>query len=166
MIKASMELIIRTLNQAQVRYLVVGGIAVIAHGYVRATKDIDLLIQLDRDNLLAGLRALEEIGYRPAIPVTLEEFANPQVRAAWISEKQMKVLNFFCDAHLDTPVDVFVDDPLGFDDAYRRGSYFPLSDNLDVPVCSYEDLIRLKLLAGRPSDLVDLNELKIARGES
>jgi hypothetical protein len=166
MTKTALELIIKALNDAGVRYLVVGGIAVIAHGYVRDTKDVDLLIQLDRGNLLAGLHALEGLGYRPHIPVTFEHFADPAVRATWIAEKQMKVLKLFCDAHWDTPIDVFVEDPLGFNDAYARGKYYPLADNLDVPVCGYEDLVKLKQAAGRPRDLADLHELRLIRGES
>ena len=166
MTKNALAQIISVLNAAKVRYLVVGGIAVIAHGYVRDTKDIDLLIQLEKDNLLAALHALATIGYRPHIPVTFEDFANPEVRATWIKEKQMKVLKLFCDAFWNTPIDVFVDDPLGFDEAYKRGKYYRLADNLDVPVCAYEDLVKLKLEAGRPRDLADLHELRLIRGES
>jgi predicted nucleotidyltransferase len=161
----SLMVIIKALNDAGVRYLVVGGVAVIAHGYVRDTKDVDLMIQLERENLLKGLRALQEVGYRPHIPVTHEDFADPEIRASWIAEKQMKVLKLFCDAHWNTPIDVFVDDPLGFDDAYKRGTFYPLREDVQVPVCSYEDLVKLKLQAGRPRDLADLHELRVIRGE-
>lgn len=72
----SFEAIVRALDAARVDYLVVGGLAVIAHGYERLTKDVDLVIGLERDNILRGLRALMSIGYQLAIPVTPEEFAN------------------------------------------------------------------------------------------
>ncbi|MDZ4788806.1 MAG: hypothetical protein SH807_07695 [Blastochloris sp.] len=39
----SLDIVIQTLNQAQVRYLIVGGLAVNAHGYVRTTMDVDLV---------------------------------------------------------------------------------------------------------------------------
>src|SRR5579862_5871160 len=139
MTKSSLDQIIQALNGAHVRYMVVGGIAVAAHGYVRSTNDVDLIIQLDEPNLLNGLRALGALGYRPHIPVTFEDFASASNRARWIVEKQMKVLKLFCDAHRETPIDIFADDPLGFDQAYLRARYFRLADNLDVPVCSYED---------------------------
>ena len=57
--------ILRALNDANVRYLIVGGLAVVAHGYVRFTQDIDLVVQLERENVLRAMNALTAIGYRP-----------------------------------------------------------------------------------------------------
>jgi len=76
----SVEAIFRTLNGARINYLVVGGLAVNAHGYERFTRDIDLVVQLVPDNILAGLKALAEIGYSPVIPVSPEQFADPLLR--------------------------------------------------------------------------------------
>ncbi len=162
----SFELIVRALNDANVRYMVVGGIAVIAHGYVRLTLDVDLLIQLDAANIIAALRALESLGYRPTVPVTPEQFANPALRDQWIREKEMKVLKLFSDSHRETSIDVFVSDPLGFNEAYKRVYRQNISEVLSVPFCSYEDLIKLKLLASRPKDLQDLDLLRKTRGET
>jgi hypothetical protein len=162
---ASFAMIVKALNDAGVRYLVVGGVAVIAHGYVRLTVDVDLMIQLEPDNLVKGLQALEQLGYKSATPVSWEDFANPIKRREWIEQKQMKVLKLFSDTHRDTTIDVFVDDPLGFDDAYLRLKKFPVAENLDAPVCSYPDLIKLKLEAGREKDVKDLATLRQIRGE-
>jgi hypothetical protein len=68
--------ILRALNDADVRYLIVGGLAVVAHGYVRFTQDIDLVIQLERENVLRAMNALTTIGYRPLIPVDAAQFAD------------------------------------------------------------------------------------------
>jgi hypothetical protein len=165
MTHASFVRIIQVLNEAGVRYLVVGGIAVNAHGYVRLTVDVDLMIQLERENLLRGLRALETLGYRTVLPIRWEDMADPRQRQEWIEQKQMKALKLYSDAHRETSIDVFVDDPLGFDAAYSRVKPFPVADNLDAPVCSYQDLVTLKLQASRPKDLDDLQKLKQARGE-
>jgi len=54
--------IFRALNDADVHYLIVGGLAVVAHGYVRFTQDIDLVIQLERENVLRAMNALTAIG--------------------------------------------------------------------------------------------------------
>lgn len=69
----SIEAIIGALNSANVRYLIVGGLAVNAYGYERLTRDIDLVIGLEPENIIRGLRTLQGIGYRMAIPVTPEE---------------------------------------------------------------------------------------------
>ena len=72
----SVEAMVRALNTAEVEYLIVGGLAVNAHGYERLTQDVDLVIRLAPRNIVRGLRALGEIGYRMPIPVTLEQFAD------------------------------------------------------------------------------------------
>lgn len=46
---ASIEAIVRALNAADVPFAVVGGLAVVAHGYGRQTQDLDLVIQLNPD---------------------------------------------------------------------------------------------------------------------
>ena len=53
----SVEAIVKALNGAKVKYLIVGGVAVVAHGYERLTKDLDLVIGLERENIIRGLRA-------------------------------------------------------------------------------------------------------------
>ncbi len=52
---ASFESIVRALNEAGVRYLIAGGLAVNAHGYLRFTNDIDFVIQLIPDNIIGPL---------------------------------------------------------------------------------------------------------------
>ena len=51
---STLETVFRSLNEAGVRYLVAGGVAVNIHGYQRVTVDLDLVIQLDGDNMRAG----------------------------------------------------------------------------------------------------------------
>ena len=165
MTQSSFRLIIQALNAAGVRYLVVGGIAVNAHGYVRLTVDVDLLIHLDEVNIVTALRALENLGYKPTIPVTAEAFAKAENRAEWMAQKQMKVLKLHSGQHRETSIDVFVYDPIGFENAYARAEFEPLAEGLKVPVCGYADLVRLKQLAGRPKDIADLEQLRKARGE-
>lgn len=103
---SSFGALVRALNHAGVRYLVTGGLAVNAHGYLRYTKDADLVIRLLPENILRTFTALTGIGYRPNIPITAEHFADTQLRASWIRDKNMQVLEFLSDAHHEPPVDV------------------------------------------------------------
>jgi len=73
--QSSVTAVFSALNQAQVRYLVVGGLAVLAHGYVRATQDIDIVLELNQANAEKAIDALEKLGYRPALPVAAADFA-------------------------------------------------------------------------------------------
>ena len=56
------EWILTALEEANVRYLVVGGVAVVIHGYLRTTIDLDLVLHLDRENLERALKAFETLG--------------------------------------------------------------------------------------------------------
>src|SRR5256885_12353334 len=90
----SVEAIVRALNTAAVEYLIVGGLAVNAHGFVRLTRDVDLVLQLDSGNVSKGLNALLDIGYQMSIPAKPEDFANPEMRESWRQNKGMITLNF------------------------------------------------------------------------
>ncbi len=80
-----------TSNSARIRYVIAGGLAAVAHGYLRLTMDVDLVIDLERDNLLRALTALEMIGYQPRLPVTKEQFVDDQTRERWVKEKHKRV---------------------------------------------------------------------------
>ncbi|HEV2096014.1 MAG TPA: hypothetical protein VGQ82_05885, partial [Chthoniobacterales bacterium] len=99
----SVEVMVQTLNTANVQYLIVGGLAVNAHGYERLTRDVDLVIGLEPGNVTRGLRVLIEIGYRLSIPVTPDEFADRTLRESWRRDKHMVVLKLWSDLHRRTP---------------------------------------------------------------
>jgi hypothetical protein len=165
---ASVEAIAAALQRGGVRYLVAGGLAVNAHGYLRFTQDIDLVVQLKPDNILPAFQALATLGYRPAVPVTAEQFADSAQRQQWIREKGMQVLNFHSDQHRPTPVDVFVTEPFDFDQEYRQALEGTLLPGLVVRFVSIPTLIAMKRLANRPRDLDDIDHLTqilIERGE-
>ena len=63
----SVEAVLRARTDVNVRYLVVGGVAVNVHGYERLTQDLDLVIGRERRNIISGLRALEAINYHMSI---------------------------------------------------------------------------------------------------
>lgn len=156
----SVEAVVAALNAAEVRYLIVGGLAVNAHGYLRATRDLDLVIQLESDNLRRGLQCLFEIGYRLAIPVSVEDFADASKREAWRDEKGMIVLKLWSDDHRRTPVDVFVYEPFDFYKEFEKACLSELQPGIFARIVSLEALIEMKLVANRPHDLMDVEELR------
>lgn len=158
---ASFEAIVRALEGAGVRYLVAGGLAVGAHGYMRFTKDADIVIQLLPENIQRAFAALGALGYRPLVPITGEQFANAAQRESWIRDKGMQVLQFWSDAHRETPVDLFVSEPFNFDEEYGRALVKPLYATIPVRFVSIPTLIRMKEAAGRPQDRVDIEHLRM-----
>ena len=145
---SSFEAVAAALNGACVRYLVAGGLAVNAHGYVRLTHDVDLVVQLDPANILPAFAALAGLGYRPLVPVTAAQFADPAQRAAWIRDKGMTVLNFHSDRHLTATVDIFVSEPFDFDAEYACALQAELSPGAVVRFVSIPTLIAMKELSG------------------
>lgn len=156
----SIEAIAIALAEAEIRYIVVEGIAVNAHGYERFTNDVDLVIGLERENILRALHALIAISYRPSIPVTPEEFANSENRRCWSEDKSMLVLKLWSDEHRRTPIDVFIHEPFDFPTTWNKVLWKPVSENVQMPILDYQSLIQMKLEAGREKDLLDVSALR------
>ena len=57
----NIENIFKSLNEADVRYLLAGGLAVVAHGYVRFTADIDIILGMDEKNLKNAMQVLDSL---------------------------------------------------------------------------------------------------------
>ena len=141
----SVEAIVKALNNAKVQYLIVGGLAVNARGFLRYTNDVDLGIALEPANFTAGFRALNGAGCNMKIPVTPEQFADPATREKWRSEKNMLVLQLWSDAHRATPVDVFIAEPFPFLEKQSRAPQFhwacPVKSAFDTSLGSFQLLL-------------------------
>ena len=87
--------VFEALNREKVKYLVVGGVAVVLHSVMRLTADLDLMVDLKKENLLSFIKVLSSLGYMPKLPVEAIDFADPLKRKTWIKEKNMKVLSFW-----------------------------------------------------------------------
>jgi hypothetical protein len=160
---ASLEAIVRTLNAAEVRYLVVGGLAVAAHGYGRVTFDIDLVVQLKPENVRRALKALQTLGYNPLVPERAEAFADPSTREKWIREKNILVFQLYSEQHRETQIDLFISEPFDFDSEYAQAKRTELSPGLEIPFVRLEALIEMKERAARPKDLEDLRQLQLVQ---
>ena len=160
MTKRSVETIVDALNAAGVRYLIAGGLAVVAHGYVRFTADVDLILDLEPDNLARAIPALEAIGYQPRVPVAFQDFADAAARVRWAREKNMTVFSLFSEAHPATEIDLFVESPLDFEQAYHAAVRMDVAPGVEAVFVGYRDLLRLKEQAGRAMDIDDIRRLK------
>jgi hypothetical protein len=158
-----LEAIFRALNEAQAEYLVVGGVAVIAHGHSRLTNDLGLVLDLSSKRLAGALQALKGVGMRPRIPVDILEFTKPASRQNWQAEKGMVVFSLF---HLDEPdlvVDIFIKEPFDFKAEYAQAAVREFAPGLFVTVVSLDRLIEMKREVARPQDLIDADKLTILK---
>jgi predicted nucleotidyltransferase len=165
MTSSSVQAIIHALNQAGVRYLVVGGLAVVAHGHVRFTADVDLVLDFDEDNLRRAMEVFASLGFRPRAPVPLRQFADTEIRQGWIRDKGLTVFSLFSDDHPLTEVDLFVADPFGFDEVYARRVTVAVAPGVEATIVGLSDLVGMKRAAGRPQDLSDIEQLENLGGE-
>ena len=75
---------IQSLNDNQVRYLVIGGYAVALHGYPRYTKDIDIWIEMTLENANCLLQALAQFGFA-SLDLKPKDFMTPDQDSTGIS---------------------------------------------------------------------------------
>ncbi|CAN5564859.1 hypothetical protein BH10PLA1_BH10PLA1_01920 [soil metagenome] len=160
----SLVRIIESLNKANVEYVIVGGVAVIVHGHSRTTMDIDFVIRLTPDNVQKAVVAFDSIGFRPRAPVDAKMLGDEQTRQSWIEEKNMLVFTFTSNDPPYLSADVFIKYPMDFENLLARSKWETMED-VPARVCSYQDLLMLKRLAGRVQDLEDIRLLEIAHEE-
>ncbi len=156
---ALFEPLFDALNRAGVRYVVVGGVAVVLHGFARLTGNVDLAVDLAPDEARKAVAALGALGLRPRLPVDPLLFADRVVRGEWVREKQMRVFTFLDPANPMLLVDCFAEEMLPFEGLWARSAVIALASTT-VRVASIPDLIALKRRAGRAQDLQDIEALE------
>lgn len=128
-----------------VRFLVVGGYAMAAHGHPRFTKDLEVWVWMDPANGAAVVAALDEFGFG-SLGLTVADFNEPDtVVQLGYPPKRIDVLT--------TPSGVT------FDECWPDRLMVTI-DQLQIPVLGLQGLIDNKLAAGRDQDLVDVAALR------
>mgnify|MGYP002784251540 CR=1 FL=1 len=146
------------LAAANVRFVVVGGLAMLLHGVDRLTADVDLVVDLSPESALDVVDALTSSGYRPLAPVPARALADAEQRAAWQRDRGMKVFSFWDTTNQRPTVDVMLDPPVPFEELWAGAASFPIG-GIDVRVASIAHLVSLKQAAGRPKDQEDVVRL-------
>lgn len=144
--------------------MVAGGIAVNLYGIERATADIDIILMLDKSNLLKFIKVIKRLGLKPKLPVKIEDFLDEKKRAEWITEKEMKAFCFYDAKNPFFLLDILIDAPFDFDDVYKTRKKMRF-ENTTVPVVPIDKLINMKKKSNRPQDQADIFYLeKILKG--
>ena len=136
--------LLRLFNVGGVRYLVVGGYAVVQYAEPRFTADLDLWTDTDSRNARAVYEALREFG-APLSELTADDFAEQGY--------------FYQMGVPPMRVDVLMSIPgVEFEPAWRRRVAVDF-DGLLVPFISRADLISAKRASARPQDMIDVHAL-------
>jgi len=155
---------VSALNAARVRYLVVGELAVVAHGFTRFTADLDLVLDPDRPTMRRAIAALTGLGYTPRAPVAFADFEDPEKRRARARQKGLTVFSLFSREHPATEIDLCVEMPFDFEATYACAIRMEIAPGVGATFVGRADLIEMKRRAGRPQDLEDIARLE-AGGE-
>ena len=145
--------ILEDLNEAGVRYVLIGGIALIRHGVVRATRDIDAVFDPAADNV-------ERIRSLASQWAATRPDGSPIPEGSILPERSI---------HLRTEkgdLDLVSEKAAGlrFDGLLSRAEVKKV-DGVEAPICSLLDLVTMKRSVGRERDLADLADLEAAHGE-
>ncbi|MFA4911153.1 MAG: DUF6036 family nucleotidyltransferase [Desulfobacteria bacterium] len=131
----------------KIRYLIVGGYAVMKYSEPRFTKDLDVWIATDPENANAVYLALKEFG-APLADLNADDFTRKDY--------------FYQMGRLPLRVDIMMSIPgVDFEDAWKNREFVEL-DDFKIPFISRSDLIRAKEASGSPQDKIDIDKLKEA----
>ena len=153
------EEIFKEFERRNVRYLVVGGMAVNLYGYVRLTVDLDIMADMSEDNLSGIIEVMEQFGFTPRVPVKPHEILSKEKRDEWIKKKGAIVFTFVDLKNPFKHIDIFLNNPIDFEEAYFRKEVLEIG-GIKVSVVSLDDLIKMKKSSGRPRDMEDIHHLE------
>ncbi len=137
--------ILSCLKNEAVEFIVVGAYALAAHGFPRATGDIDIWVRTSADNAGKVLRALAVFG-TPLSNLTAEDFTTPEM----IVQIGVKP----CRIDILTGID-----GVEFGDAWRN-KVSVVIDDLEIFILSKADMLKNKVAAGRDKDQGDIDWLE------
>lgn len=153
------ERILKTFQKRKLRYLIAGGMAVNLHGIPRFTKDVDILIEISAENLKCLRAVIQDLGLKPRMPVTLDDFLNPENWARWGRKKNLKALSLYNPKTPYEEIDVLWDVGVSYESAQEGRKTLKIG-SLRLSLVSVMDLIKMKKKAGRIQDLADIESLR------
>jgi hypothetical protein len=157
--------LLQSLTDARVDYVLVGGLAVQLHGFMRSTFDIDLVLAMNDENLARFIEVARRWGLTPGIPVPLDSLRNAGQIDPWHREKGMLAFSLREPQAGGSVVDVIVRPEVSFETLMANAAIGDLFGR-HVPIASIDDLLVMKRAANRPKDRLDIEALeKIKRGE-
>lgn len=156
-IKAS----ILALIDADVRFVIAGGVAAVLHGVERMTMDLDIALDFRQPNVDRFLRVMKKLKLVPRAPVAPELLADPESVQELVRDKHALVFTFW---DVDDPfrqIDVFLTSALSFE-ALGADADTVSFEGRELKVVSLRKLIDIKrqVVPPRPKDLLDIAELE------
>ncbi|MBU0766628.1 nucleotidyltransferase family protein [Patescibacteria group bacterium] len=157
------ESVFRAFAENDIRYLIVGGLAVNLHGYPRFTNDIDVVIALDHENVTRLSDVMETLGYQKRLPISIQELEDEQKARSFIEEKGLTAYSFIHKTEPQFNVDILVAESMDFERFSEQRMHAEVW-GIDVSVVSLDDLIAMKKQSDREKDVQDVVALLELKG--
>ena len=157
------QTLLRAFHEKELRYLIVGGVAVNLHGYPRFTNDIDILLALDHENVQKMSEIMEKMGYQRRLPIDIQELGDEKKVRTLLTEKGLSAYSFIHAQEPQFNVDVLVAESVDFKH-FRAHVMHAEIWGLDVPVVSIDDLIGMRRKSKREKDVQDVVALLELKG--
>ena len=153
--------ILFALTDAQVEFVVGGGVAAVLHGVERVTLDIDLALDMDPVNVEKFLQVMRNLGLQPRVPVPARDLMSREAVQRMVAEKGALVFSF---VDFDRPlrhVDIFLQDNLSFEELSRGARKIVIEDRA-IKIMGIGKLLETKraITPLRDKDLIDIKELE------
>jgi len=146
--------VVQKLNQHKIPYAIAGGYALALHGIVRATIDIDLILNLKKSDFVKFQKAMTELSLQSRLPLIPEQVI--EFRKDYIEKRNLIAWSF---VNFQNPAEI-VDVLLIEDLAKIKKTKLHLGPH-EITVITLEELARMKKKSGRPQDLIDLEKINI-----
>lgn len=150
--------IIDTFEQSKLKYVVIGGYALALHGIVRATMDVDLVLNITLNDFTLAENLLEKMGLQSRIPVRAQDII--KMRKEYIENRNLLAWSFVDYKDPSRQVDILITKDFKEIDKLKISV-----GGRKIVVASLKELLKMKIQSGRPQDLVDAQSIRAKLNE-
>jgi hypothetical protein len=140
-------------ESSKIKYALIGGYALALHGILRATVDIDFVLSLRLNDFELAEEALAGIGLRSRLPIRAQEVI--KMREEYITRRNLLAWSFVDYKDPARQVDILITKDLRDLEVERISA-----GGKKLSVISLKELLKMKVEAGRPQDLVDVQRIR------
>lgn len=157
--------LIKDLVDNQVQFIVCGGVAIILQGVERMTMDLDLSLDMSKENLKRFLKVIKKNNLTPRAPVPAESILDEETVQTIVEEKHATVFTFIDSLNPFRQIDVFITRDKSYNAVLDDSEIIELDDRYQFRIASLEKLIEMKkeITPPRDKDLYDIARLREIR---
>ena len=152
--------IFQILERAEVRYALIGGLAVTLHGHVRSTMDVDIVLAMDDENLRAFVTAFDAAQWQPNLPLPFRSLLDEATRREWVQKRNLKAFAIHHKSRPFLSLDVLLESSVPAFEIVEAAIEKEIG-GAKVYVANIDHLIAMKRAVGRPVDLSDIAALEL-----